>query len=102
MSQSGAITTEQGEPSVGPLWVTALLTVLLLVVAMGGSYLMFNTTVSMELNEKEKNPIPLAVLKLRTYESEALNTLKWINKSRGEVQIPLSLAQDLVVKAYAK
>jgi hypothetical protein len=102
MSHSSVITTDQTEPSISAIWGIIVLTVVILTATLLGSYLMFNTTVSMELNNKEMNSIPQSVLKIRAYESESLHSLKWISKADKTVQIPLSLAKELVLEAYAQ
>jgi hypothetical protein len=39
---------------------------------------------------------------LRAYEGEMATTLKWVDKEKGVVQIPIDVAMDLVVKSYQK
>lgn len=101
MSHTGEITTDQTEPNAKAIWISAIITVITLVAVFLLSIGLFKTGLTNELNEKENTRIPQSVVKIRAYESEQLNTVKWVDKSSGKVQVSIAIAKKLVLDDYA-
>lgn len=102
MSHSGVINHDQTEPYMPSIWLTAVVTVVLLAVTILFSIFYFDTTVSEEKNLKEDTGVSLSVSRKRAYESEQLTSFKWTDKNAGLVQVPLAVAKELVIKAHAR
>tara|TARA_A100001011_G_C13638850_1_gene566933 strand:+ start:235 stop:531 length:297 start_codon:yes stop_codon:yes gene_type:complete len=60
----------------------------------------YKAAISVEKNQKELTDKPLSRQELEVYEEETLNTLKWKDKEKGTVQVPLSEARRLILKKY--
>lgn len=102
MSHTGEITTDQTEPNAVAIWIAAIVTVVVLVAVFLFSIGLFKTGLTNELNAKENTRIPQSIVKMSTYESEQLNTIKWLDKSAGKVQVSIEIAKKLVLAEYAK
>jgi len=64
------------------------------------AFILYRSTVSATINEKQITDIPMERQKLISYEESNLNALRFINKSEGVVQIPIDLAMKRVIKDY--
>ncbi len=64
------------------------------------AFFLYRATLSTALNTSQITPKSTELKLLQSYEFEKLNSLKWKNKEKGMVQIPVNLAMDLVVKDY--
>jgi hypothetical protein len=101
MSHTGEITTDQTEPNSKAIWISAIVTVVTLVALFLFSIGIFKTGLTNELNAKENVRTPQSIVKMRTYESEQLNTIKWLDKPSGKVQVSIDIAKKLVLDDYA-
>ena len=74
-----------------------------IIVVFVGSVFYFYGTQTVELNFKEADYVSKQMTEiqlLKDQENKDLNTLKWKNKSKGRVQIPINDAIDVIVKRY--
>ena len=71
-----------------------------IVVSIIGCYLFYRGTQNTELDRKESSSSYLPLKQLRAYEHEELHTLKWINKDRNNVQIPIDMAIQNIIRRY--
>jgi len=92
---------EEAEPESFWISVSAVFTVVLLLVVLLGSILYFNATISEEKNAKEETPVSLELQKLRVYESEELNSIRWIDKTKKTVKISIDMAMNNVISSYS-
>lgn len=61
---------------------------------------LYKSTLSSALDNSQLTPKSKELRLLASHEVDRLQSLKWINKEKGTVQIPVNLAMDLVVKDY--
>ncbi|MBT5855586.1 hypothetical protein HOH87_03005 [bacterium] len=64
------------------------------------SVFLFRGAVSSELIQKNSTGLSLERQQLAATEDEALNDTQWIDKTTGTVQVPISVAMDLVIQDY--
>lgn len=91
---------EEAEPESFWISVSAVITVLILLIAIIGSAFFFKATVSEEKTIKENTGTPFDLQKLRLYEDEQLHTLKWVEKDKKTVKITIDMAIQNVVSSY--
>jgi len=91
----------QDEPNVGvSSWVLVLTFICLSVIVWGG-LIYYRSAQSDALDQRELNGKQTVELqKLRQYEADSLQSLRWVDKSKGQVQIPIDLAMELVRQRY--
>jgi hypothetical protein len=91
----------QDEPNIGVSSVVIVLTFVFLVLIVWGGLIYYRSAQSDALNQRELDGKPTAELRqLRQSEAASLVSLRWIDKSKGRVQIPIALAMDLVRQRY--
>jgi len=101
MSDHHGVVEFQDEPNVGVSSWVIILTFICLTVIVGAGLVYYRAAQSDALNQRELNGKQTAELqKLMQYEAEALHTLRWVDKSKGRVQIPIDLAMELVRQRY--
>ncbi|NQY73689.1 MAG: hypothetical protein HRT90_02900 [Candidatus Margulisbacteria bacterium] len=94
--------TLPSEPKLLPIALTILVTVFIIVLFFGYSAYYFSGKASEELNSKEITEKSTDLTQLRVYEDELLNQLKWRDKSKGLVKIPITMAMEKIVEKYQK
>lgn len=93
----------KNEPNIGLSWIVVLLTAVVLTVLVLGALIYYKSATSQALNDRELTAKPSdALLALRRYEAEMLGSLKWIDPTKGQLQIPITLAMNLVQKRYQR
>lgn len=101
MSDHHSVVEFQDEPNTGLSWVVIVLTVVFLTLIVLGGLVFYRGAQSDALNTRELLGQPTAELRsLRQTEAEALQSLRWIDKSKGSVQIPIEMAMDSVRQHY--
>jgi hypothetical protein len=60
----------------------------------------YKSSVCNAMNIREVTPMSDSLLEMEQSDLQQLSELKWIDKSKGTVHIPISLSMDLVVKDY--
>ena len=100
MSHSHYPSYDQTEPDVFASSASIVITGFLLVAVVLGSYVFYKSTVSDELARKQDTPKPQVRVQLENYETQQLNNLTWLNKSKGEVKVPIDVAKRLIIKDY--
>ena len=101
MSDHHAVVEFQNEPNLTLSWWVVVLTVVFLVIIVWSGLVYYRSTQSEALNLRERQGKPTAELKdLRHYEATSLQSLRWIDKNKGQIQIPIGLAMDVVRQNY--
>ncbi len=101
MSDHHAVVEFQDEPNLSVSWWVIVLTVIFLVIIVFSGLVYYRSVQSKALNLRELQGQPSAELKaLRHHEATSLNTLKWVDKTKGQVQIPIGRAMELVRQDY--
>lgn len=101
MSDHHDVVEFQDEPNVGVSSWVIILTFICLSIIVGSGLIYYRTAQSDALNQREldgKQTVELQ--KLRQYEADSLQSLRWVDKSKGHVQIPIDLAMELVRQRY--
>lgn len=98
---SDIINHEVTEPNSKLVLYSILVTAILLAIMIVVGFIFFKSELSISQNRKQDNANrhPYIV----NIEKEAiknLSSLKWMNKSKGQVQIPIELAKHVVIKNY--
>ncbi|RAP31997.1 hypothetical protein DID76_01630 [Candidatus Marinamargulisbacteria bacterium SCGC AG-414-C22] len=92
---------DKTEPNSLNVTYAVLVTVVFLAVIIVFSVIFYRSELSIDQNAKQDNYVKHPYIE--SIEKEArkeLNSLKWINKQAGQIQLPLSIAKDQVVKDY--
>ena len=100
MAHSTTINHDQSEPNAFGAGFWTILFSVLLGVIMFAANVLYKSTIDTALTKAQDTPANKQLVKLRVYEAEQLNTLKWRNKSTGAVQIPIDMAMTAVVNEY--
>jgi len=83
------------------VFYSVLITSILLAVVIVGSYYYFKASLSAENNRKQLEASrSRSLVKLEKSYQKNLNSLTWINQSKGQVRIPIDMAMNNVVKDY--
>lgn len=100
---SGHVEEFVNEPNSIGIWLSMGLTMFSLIVIcyFGSLYYMASSSDTVRGREAVGG-IGAELSELRAYEGEMATTLKWVDKEKGVVQIPIDVAMDLVVKSYQK
>jgi len=100
---SGHVEEFINDPNSIRIWLSMGLTAIVLIVIcyFGSLYYMASASDTMRGRESAGG-IGAELAALREYEGDMATTLKWIDKDKGVVQIPIDVAMDLVVKSYQK
>ncbi len=101
MSDHHAVVEFQDEPNLGLSWLVIVLTVVFLIIIVWSGLVYYRSTQSDALNLRETQGMPTAELKeLRHHEATSLQSLRWVDKTKGQIQIPITMAMDLVLQNY--
>lgn len=97
----GTINHDQSEPHAKGIFLSMIITSVVLFVVIYTGVLLYKGMSSTEVNSKEENSGSFATIQdLHVYEEEQLNTLKWIDQPKGKVQVPISVAMAITLKKY--
>jgi hypothetical protein len=100
---SGHVEEFVNEPNSAGIWLSMGLTTIVLITIVYFGSLYYRASASTALDRREEmGGIGSDLAALHAYENEMATTLKWIDKDKGIVQIPIDVAMDLVVKSYQK
>jgi uncharacterized protein affecting Mg2+/Co2+ transport len=102
MSHSeGVINHDQSNPNSKAIVWSMIITVISLVLTVWAGKIIYNSMSSNELNSKEVTGGGfISQQELKAYEDDQLHSLKWIDQSKGKVQIPIQTAMQLTLKKY--
>lgn len=101
MSDHHGVVEFQDEPNVGASSWVIVGTFICLIIIVWGGLVYYRSAQSEALDQRELNGQQTVELqKLRQYEADSLQALRWIDKSKGQVQIPIDLAMELVRQSY--
>lgn len=98
---SGHVTEFHNEPNSGRLWIYLILImggVLVSVVA--GSMIFRAAAASYFDGMQDRGGLSYELTTLRRAESQALTTLKWIDREKGVIQLPIEQAKARVLQRY--
>lgn len=100
---SGHVEEFVNEPNSIGIWLSMGLTTITLIVICYFGSLYYRASASDAMGGRESTGgMGAELAELRAYEAEMAGTLKWVDKDKGVVQIPIDVAMDLVVKSYQK
>lgn len=101
MSDHHAVVEFQDEPNLTLSSWVIVLTGVFLIVTLWSGLVYYKSTQSDAMNLRERQGKPTEELKaLRHYEATSLQSLRWIDKNKGQIQIPIGLAMDVVRQNY--
>ncbi|NBV82573.1 hypothetical protein EBR57_00395 [bacterium] len=100
---SGHVEEFINEPYSTAIWLSIGITTVVLVVICYFSSMYYQASASDAMvGREEGGRVGYDLAELRAYENEMATALKWVDKEKGVVQIPMDVAMDLVVKSYQK
>ncbi|RAP32752.1 hypothetical protein DID75_04105 [Candidatus Marinamargulisbacteria bacterium SCGC AG-410-N11] len=102
MSHDGTINHDQSEPKTFILGINIVFLIIILIITFIVFGMFFNSLKNIEQNKKQNIGPNKELTKLKNYENKELSTLKWLDKKKGKVQIPIDLAIKNVAKTYQK
>ena len=94
------LATDKNEPDSKWIWRSILLTVFFLFVTVVGSYYFFIALLSVDQNDKQLNDTKRLRERLDDESRRALKALRWIDRDKGIVKIPIDVAIDRVIDDY--
>ena len=98
---SHALMGDPAIPSMRRVFIAIVICSAVLSVLFFLSWLYFWSAVTSQLNEKESGNQSFSIDRVRSYENSLLHSLRWKDKSKGQVQIPIEDAMSLVVQSYS-
>lgn len=99
---SGHVSYEASEPKL-TVWYWILIgTGLLIFASFIGVLMSYESSLDRELASKAIIEPSTELTQLRVYELETKNKLAYIDKAKGQVHIPISMAMDSVINQYQK
>ncbi|RAP33924.1 hypothetical protein DID77_02385 [Candidatus Marinamargulisbacteria bacterium SCGC AG-439-L15] len=99
---NNVIQHDQTEPKALGINIFLIVTIILLFGIFIWCVYFYKSILTKELAIKENTQVDQNLKKLRDYESRQLSRLRWINKEKQQVQVPIKTAMDLVIKDYKK
>jgi len=100
---SGHVEEFINEPHSVAIWLSVGITTVVLIVICYFSAMYYQASASDAMGVREESGhLGGELAELRAYEDEMTTALKWIDKEKGVVQVPMDVAMDLVVKSYQK
>jgi len=66
------------------------------------SFYYYQGVISAEQDRQEITETSLALKKIRSYETEMLNGVAWVDKKKNIVKIPIDFAMEQVIQEYRK
>lgn len=92
---------EPQEPNANRVNILLILTMVGVGVLFVWSVYFFKSFMSQAL-VKSDNVYHYKITEMKSQQDKELSTLKWLDKTKGTVQIPIDLAMKLTVKEYEK
>ena len=93
---------DQSEPNVPVVSLAIVLTGIFLIAIFVWGIYYYKSALSSALHQQEMGPTMAWADNYRAKQSKELNSLKWVNKSKNIVKVPIDVAMDLTVKDYNK
>ena len=90
----------KAEPHSGIIGKLTLTFALSLIVISLFAILIYKGSINDALENAENTGPNKELMKLRAYESDQLHSYKWIDKTKGTVQIPIESAKQKVLESY--
>lgn len=97
---SGQINHEVSDVNGKAVGFFVILSIIGLVSIFIGTTFFYKSVKTAELNNKEKMMDVSELTALRAYESDLLNSHKWVNRSKKIVKVPISRAIEKTVDDY--
>lgn len=91
---------DRQEPKSGLIAIFTVISIVSLVLIVGGMQAYFEHIREREIYEKVLAPVGEDLLALRAREETQLRSYGYINKDKGQVRLPMDRAIDLVVKEF--
>lgn len=93
---------DRGEPKSAAIAVVAVVCVVVLLLVILGAQAFYEHIHEQEVYEKVLAPVGEDLSALRAREDQQLHSYKYIDKSKGHVQLPIDRAMELLAKEYAE
>ena len=97
---SGNVNYDKQEPSSKGVGVSVFVTVVFLVGIVIGSYYLFVSLLSVDQNAKYEYSKTILKNELDHEYQKNLQSLMWVDRSKGIVKVPIQAGVDAVIEAY--